>query len=171
MFFQTINNMILFTIFFSAYLTQLSQPTDVNRPDQSLEILQGIWEIESDIESYMVFEERINYSIVNMDGNVIVRKRLFGFLSSISGDSIDIRNLKSDGVRFVIFTGKYKLGQFVYHRHSDFDDYSYDLEEDYFIYYANDPVILNKIDRLPDKIQKVLDKKKTDLAHIKFGQN
>ena len=124
--------------------------------------------MESNIESYMIFEDRINYSIVNLDGNVIVRKRLFGFLNTISSDSIDIRELEDDGAHFVIFTGKYEPGKFVYNRHSDFNDYSYDLDEDYFIYYANEPVTLNKLDTLPKNIQKVFEKRKFEFDPIKF---
>ncbi len=167
-FFQTISIMVLFSILFSACLAQLSQSRDLNQQNQSVEVLQGIWEMESDVESYMIFENRINYSIVKLDGNVIVRKRFFGFLDTISGDSIDIRNFKDNGAHFVIFTGKYEPGKFVYNRHTDFNFYSYDLNEDYFIYYGNDPVSLNKIDALPPDIQKVFEKKKAELAHIRF---
>jgi hypothetical protein len=167
-FFQKIKIMILFSFLLSACIAQSTISTVSNQGIQTKQRLQGIWEVEGDTEAYMIFEGRVNYSIINLDGNIIVRKRLFGFLESIPKDSIDIRNLQDDGVHFIIFTGKYKPGKFVYNQHSDFNDYSYDLDEDYFIYYGNDPVTLNKIDSLPKNIQEVFEKKKAELAHIKF---
>ena len=165
-----INTMILFSILFSSCILQISKPDVSYIQNSPIEILQGIWEMEGEVEAYMIFENRINYSIVVLDGNVIVRKRFFGFFdpNSISGDSLDLRDLADDGPYFTIFTSKYEHGRFVYDRYSDFDEYSYDLDEDYFIYYANNPVTLNKIDALPKDIKKVFDKKKAELGHIKF---
>ena len=161
--------MILFSIlFYTTCLSQFNQPNQYSQEKEPLKVLQGIWKIEDDLEAYMIFEDKVNYSIVNLDGNVIIRKRLFGFMDSIPKDSIDIRKLKNKGLHFIIFTGKYNVGKYIYNRHAD---YSYDLDNDYFIYYGNNPNSFNRIDSLPDDIQKVFDRKKTELNNIKFLEN
>ncbi len=116
----------------------------------------------------MIYDDRINYSIVNIDGNVVVRKRFFGFVDVTSDDSIDIRNIKDSGANFIVFTGRHETGKFVYNRYSDFNFYSYDLDKNHFVYYGNDPVVLNRINALPSNIQKVFKKKKVEFNYIRF---
>lgn len=136
--------------------------------DDQVKTLQGIWEVEGDVESYMVFNNRVNYSIIVLNHKTIIRKRFFGFLENTSGDTLDIRELEEKGEYFFLFTGNYVKGQFLYHRYQDFDEYTYDLDEDYFVYYANDPVMLNRIEALPSRIQKIFDERKEELSKIKF---
>lgn len=136
----------------------------------SLKITQGVWEEEVEgFESYIVTENHHWYSITILDGSIDVAKEFFGFYDDFEADSINPKDLSESG-RYVVFL-MYRSSIKDYNtelKRGYYNFYEYDLDEDYFIYYANDPVTLNKIDALPEDIQKVFEKKKAELAHIKF---
>ena len=49
-----------------------------------------------------------------------------------------------------------------------FSLYEFDLSDNYFVYFGNDPVALNRIATLPESVLKVFEAKKAELADIKF---
>lgn len=134
----------------------------------SYDLIQGFWSIDEGTESYMIFEGNVNYSVVVLNSSVIVRKRAFGFISSLNEDKLSFNALKKDGDIFMIFIGEYSEEDNVYDRYGDFNEYGYELSEDHFMYYASDPISYSRIDSLPQKIAAVFEKRKKELSAVYF---
>lgn len=136
----------------------------------SLKIAQGVWKEEVEaFKSYIVIENHTWYSITILEGSIDVSKEFFGFYNDFEADSIQLSDLAENGKYLVFLTPRNSIKDYrTYLKRSYFNFFEYDLDNDYFIYYGNDPVRLNKIEALPKDIQKVFDKKKAELDHIKF---
>lgn len=139
----------------------------------SLKIVQGVWKEEVEgFDSYIVIENHHWYSITILDGSTDVSKELFGFYDDFEADSINPNDLSERGRYVVFLMHRSTIKDYnTYLKRGYFNFYEYDLDEDYFVYYTNDRVTLNKIDALPEDIQKIFEKKKAELAHIKFLKN
>lgn len=139
----------------------------------SIEIAQGVWEEDVEgFDSYIVVENSQWYSITILDGNTDVSKELFGFYDDFDADSINPKDLSKSGRYIVFLMPRSSIKDYnTYLKRGYYNFYEYDLDENYFIYYANNPVTLNKIDALPKDVQKVFEKKKDELDKIKFLEN
>lgn len=145
---------------------------NVSCAQTSLQVAQGIWKEDVEgFESYIVAEGNNWYSIVKIDGEVDISKEFFGFFDDFEVDSLNVLALDSDGQYLVFLSNRESIKDYrVDLPRKYFNFYSYDLDDDYFIYYANQPISLTKIDSLPEDIQEVFEKRKKELAHIKFGR-
>jgi len=139
----------------------------------SLQLTQGVWEEEvDDFSSYVVAEENHWYSIIEIDGEIDVTKGWFGFYDNFEADSLLTISLKDSGKYLVFLSYRKSIKNYsVSLPRKYFNFYSYDLDEDYFIYYGNNPVTLNKVEALPAHLQKVFEKKKAELADIRFSED
>lgn len=145
---------------------QVSQ--NINR-DFPLNKIQGVWKESSDVSSYMIFEGHAEYDVVMLNsGTILVNKYYCGFANDVSGDSLDIRKLGKSGKYFVVFTRSYKKEKFLYDNYKNFLHYEYDLGDDYFLYIAEDPISLSKINSLPEKVKKVFEEKRKTLDNEPF---
>jgi len=139
----------------------------------NIETLQGVWEIdiEGNYRSFVVIEENIWYSIVSRNHEISVSKDLFGFYDNVDIDRLSPWNLFDSGRYLFILLQDYvellnpSSPEFPvgYYMH-----FSYDLDGDYFVYYANQPVSLNRIDSLPSNISIIFEKKKKELSEIVY---
>lgn len=137
----------------------------ISYTQNSLQNAQGVWEEETEgFKSYIVIENHYWYSIIILDGITDVSKELFGFYDNFETERINPKNL-SDSGRYVVFLmPRSSIKDYnVDIKRGYYNFYEYDLNEDNFIYYANDPVVLKKIDALPKSIQKDFEIKKTEL--------
>ena len=122
-----------------------------------------------DIESYVVIQNHNWYSITRFDNAIDVSKEWIGFYDDYENNSIHPKKLVEDG-KYLAFLA-YRNSIEDYDKQLDrgyYNLYEYDLDNDYFIYYGNNPNSFNRIDSLPADIQKVFDKKKIELDRTKF---
>ena len=136
----------------------------------NLELLQGYWKEEiKGIESYMVVQRHYWFSITVVENEIDISIEWVGFYEDFDVKNLNPRNIASDG-RYLVFLA---------HRNTieNYDSslprkyykfYEYDLDEDYFIYYANQPISLNRLDKLPPIIQKAFDQQIEELRNTKF---
>lgn len=139
----------------------------------SLELVQGVWNEETeDIESYVVVQKHNWHSIIRLDNVTDVSKEWIGFYDNYEDNSIHPKKLVEDGKYLAFLTYRNSIED--YDKLLDrgyFNLYEYDLDSDYFIYYGNNPNSFNRIYSLPNDIQKIFDRKKTELDRIKFLEN
>ncbi|ADR22188.1 hypothetical protein [Marivirga tractuosa] len=137
----------------------------VSYSQNSLDKAQGFWEEETEgFESYIVIENHYLYSITIFEGVMDISKELFGFYDDSEASRINPKNLSDSGkyAVFLIYRSSIKNYNDSIKR-GYYNFYEYDLNDDYFIYYANVPVVLKKIETLPKNIQKDFETKKSEL--------
>ena len=142
-----------------AYVSSSAQTT-------SLDFCQGTWqeEVDGDFESYIFIENNNWYSIIVIDEKIVVSKDFFGFLDNFDLDSIKATNLLKSGQYLVYLVYRKSIKNYnSYIKRAYCKFFSYDIGSDYLVYYANQPVSLNRIDSLPKNITSVFEEKKKAL--------
>ena len=134
----------------------------------SLELTQGYWKEDTEeLQSYVVVENHHWYSITVLDGEADVSVEWFGFYDNFEADSIHPSDLSSTGNYVVFLIHRKSIDDYNTHlERGYFNFYEYDLDERYFTYYANEPVIFDKINSLPEDIHKKFEKAKQNLPSL-----
>lgn len=142
---------------------------NISCAQSKLELLQGSWkENIADFESYVVVENNSWYSITVLDGEIDVSVELLGFYNTSEADSINPKNLLNNGDYVVFLTPRTSIKNYnTSIKGNYYKFYEYDINKDYFVYYANNPVALSKIDKLPDSIYEEFLERKKDFPQFR----
>lgn len=129
-----------------------------------IDMLQGYWvqDSEEDLAFYKYYEGQNLYEIIDWGDHISVSKYFISFLNNPSDDSVSLLDLAVDGDSYAIFDALDIKDESYISVGSNI--YSFDLSEDYFNFYANNPVSHYKIDSLPPNIYSrfLLEKEKLD---------
>lgn len=119
-----------------------------------LELTQGFWEEEVEgFQSYVVVEDNYWYSVTLIDGSIDVSREWFGFYNKFDSDSIHPKSLSDTGRYIVFLADRKSIKDYdTSLERGYFNFYEFDLDDDYFVYYGNSPVTLDRIDSLPEKV-------------------